>query len=77
MNVVVAIDSFKEFVFCRSRKCSENGILRCCPDGEVKICPLADGGEGTVRPWSQVWEAYFAEKRLWVLLAVRWRRDMG
>lgn len=49
MNVVVAIDSFKgSLSSAEAGNAVKNGILRCCPDAEVKICPLADGGEGTV-----------------------------
>ncbi len=49
MKVVIAIDSFKGSL--RSLQAADairEGILRAVPDASVQICPLADGGEGTV-----------------------------
>lgn len=49
MKVVVAIDSLKGSLSSKEAgKAAKTGILRAVPDAEVKICPLADGGEGTV-----------------------------
>ncbi|MEF2877850.1 MAG: glycerate kinase [Blautia sp.] len=49
MKVVVAVDSFKgSLSSLEAGKAIEAGILKCCPDAEVKVRPLADGGEGTV-----------------------------
>ena len=48
MKVVIAIDSFKEsLTSLEAGNAAREGILRVFPDAEVKVCPLADGGEGT------------------------------
>ncbi|HIP29628.1 MAG TPA: glycerate kinase [Sulfurospirillum arcachonense] len=54
MKVVVAIDSFKGCA--SSLELAEHikeGILDVYPDGEIVICPIADGGEGTVEAFSK------------------------
>lgn len=49
MNVVIAIDSFKEsLTSMEAGKSAAAGINRVFPDAEIAVCPLADGGEGTV-----------------------------
>ena len=49
MRVVVAIDSFKGSLSTfQSGEAVKTGIRRIYEDAEVDICPLADGGEGTV-----------------------------
>ncbi|MBE7043951.1 MAG: glycerate kinase [Ruminococcaceae bacterium] len=49
MRVTVAIDSFKGSLSTfLSGEAASVGIKRVYPDAEVRICPLADGGEGTV-----------------------------
>ena len=49
MRIVIAIDSFKGSLSTfRSGRAVEDGIKRVYPEADVKICPLADGGEGTV-----------------------------
>ena len=49
MKVVIAIDSFKgSMTSMEAGHAAEEGIKRVCPDAEVVIRPLADGGEGTV-----------------------------
>ena len=50
MKAVIAIDSFKGSLntFESSAAVAE-GIRAVYPDAEIDICPLADGGEGTVR----------------------------
>ena len=49
MKVVVAIDSFKGSLSTfEAGDAVKAGVLRVYPDAEVKVCPLADGGEGTV-----------------------------
>ena len=49
MRIVIAIDSFKGSLdtFEAGRGAAE-GVLRVYPEAEVRVCPLADGGEGTV-----------------------------
>lgn len=50
MKIVVATDSFKgSLSTLEAGKAAELGIKRAAPDAEVKIYPLADGGEGTCR----------------------------
>ena len=49
MKVTVAIDSFKGSLNTfQSGAAVTDAIRTVYPDAEVKICPLADGGEGTV-----------------------------
>jgi glycerate kinase len=50
MKVVIAIDSFKgSLETLKSGGAVAEGIKAVFPDAETVICPLADGGEGTVR----------------------------
>ena len=50
MKILIAIDSFKgSMTSMEAGNAAENGIKRCMPDAEVKIMPVADGGEGTVQ----------------------------
>lgn len=49
MQIVVAFDSFKgSLSSIEAGYAAEEGIHRVILDAEVKICPMADGGEGTV-----------------------------
>ena len=49
MKVVIAIDSFKgSMTSLQAGEAAKNGILRVFPESETVVCPLADGGEGTV-----------------------------
>ena len=48
-RVVIVIDSFKgSLSSIEAGNAAGEGVLKACPSAEVKICPLADGGEGTV-----------------------------
>ena len=48
-KVVIAIDSFKgSLSSIEAGNAAREGVLKVCQSAEVKICPLADGGEGTV-----------------------------
>lgn len=65
MKVVVAIDSFKgSLSSIEAGNAVKNGILRCCPDAEVEICPLADGGEGTVEAFVNGMRGKFCHKKV-------------
>ncbi|WP_144143422.1 glycerate kinase [Paraburkholderia sp. BCC1884] len=47
--VVIAPDSFKGSLSAEQvAQAIASGILRARPDAEVRICPMADGGEGTL-----------------------------
>ena len=49
MNIVVAIDSFKgSLTTFEAGEGAKKGIMTVYPDAEVEVCPIADGGEGTV-----------------------------
>ena len=49
MKITVAIDSFKGSLNTfQSGAALTDAIRAVYPDAEVKVCPLADGGEGTV-----------------------------
>lgn len=50
MRIVVAIDSLKgSLSSLEAGRAIEQGILRVMPDADVRVRPLADGGEGTVK----------------------------
>lgn len=49
MKVIIAIDSFKGSLSTfESGAAVSEGIKRVYPDAKTVVCPLADGGEGTV-----------------------------
>lgn len=49
MNIVIAIDSFKGSLSSREAgEAVKSGILSAMPRAKVTVCPIADGGEGTV-----------------------------
>ena len=49
MKIIVAIDSFKGSLDTfQSGAAVTDAVHAVYPDAEVKVCPLADGGEGTV-----------------------------
>ncbi len=49
MKVTVAIDSFKgSMTTMQAANAACEGIKRVFPNADVRLCPLADGGEGTV-----------------------------
>lgn len=49
MKIVVAIDSFKgSLSSLQAGNAAREGIARVCPEANVEVYPIADGGEGTV-----------------------------
>jgi len=49
MRVVIAPDSFKESLSApKVAQAIAEGVLAACPHATVDVCPMADGGEGTV-----------------------------
>jgi glycerate kinase len=49
MRILIAPDSFKESMTAsEAAHAMAAGALRACPNAEVDLCPVADGGEGTV-----------------------------
>ncbi|MFP3786426.1 glycerate kinase, partial [Burkholderia sp. SIMBA_024] len=47
--VVIAPDSFKGSLSAEQvAQAIASGVRRARPDAEVRICPMADGGEGTL-----------------------------
>lgn len=49
MKVVIAIDSYKgSLSSMQAGMAAMEGIKRVYPECEVKVCPIGDGGEGTV-----------------------------
>ncbi|MBQ9113141.1 MAG: glycerate kinase [Clostridia bacterium] len=62
MKVVVAIDSFKGSLSSEeaARSISE-GIRAARGDAEISVCPLADGGEGTVAALASALGAEYTE----------------
>lgn len=48
-KVVIAPDSFKGSLAAADvAQAIARGVLAACPDAQIDICPMADGGEGTV-----------------------------
>ena len=49
MNIVIAVDSFKGTLSSmEAGTVIKNAVKKVMPDASVRVCPLADGGEGTV-----------------------------
>ena len=49
MRVLVAMDSFKgSLTSLEAGNAAKEGILAVYPNADITVCPLADGGEGTV-----------------------------
>jgi len=49
MKIVIAPDSFKESLSATEvAQAIARGVLAVCPEAQVDLCPMADGGEGTV-----------------------------
>ena len=58
MKILIAMDSFKGSLTSRQAgNAARDGILRACPDADVRVLPLADGGEGTLEAIAQFIEA--------------------
>ena len=55
MNVVIAMDSFKGSLSSSlAGEAVQEGIKRVYNDAKVTVCPIADGGEGTVEAMSAI-----------------------
>ncbi len=49
MKIVIAPDSFKESLSAAEvAQAIANGVLAVLPEAQIDLCPMADGGEGTV-----------------------------
>jgi len=49
MKVVIAPDTFKESIAApHAAAAIAEGVLDACGDAQIDVCPMADGGEGTV-----------------------------
>jgi len=49
MRIVIAPDSFKECITAGQVAAAiSEGVIEACPQAVIDICPMADGGEGTV-----------------------------
>jgi len=49
MKIVIAPDSFKESLpAAQVAAALGEGVLEVCPDAQVDLCPMADGGEGVL-----------------------------
>lgn len=54
MKILVATDSFKgSLTSLEAGEAIKTGILRSSSDAQVKVCPIADGGEGTTLALTQ------------------------
>ncbi len=49
MKIVIAPDTFKESLSApQVAEAIAGGVLSACAEAQVDLCPMADGGEGTV-----------------------------
>ncbi|WP_386080000.1 glycerate kinase [Vreelandella sp. F11] len=49
MNVLLCPDSFKDALSAQDAAAAmARGVLRAMPEAQVQVCPLADGGEGSL-----------------------------
>lgn len=49
MKILIAMDSFKgNLTSLEAGEAVKRGVLRSCPDADIGLFPMADGGEGTV-----------------------------
>ena len=49
MKVLIAPDSFKESLpAAEVAQAMARGVVAACEDAQIDLCPMADGGEGTV-----------------------------
>ena len=63
MNITVAIDSMKGSLSTfQSGDAIKEGICRVIPDANVTVCPIADGGEGTVEAIVSATKGEWVEK---------------
>ena len=54
MKIICSPDSFKESISAYdAARAMQKGILQVYPDADVELCPIADGGEGTVEAMVQ------------------------
>ena len=54
MKIVIAMDSFKgSMTSMEAGNAAKDGVLAAVEDAEVIVCPLADGGEGTLEALAQ------------------------
>ncbi len=65
MKILLAPDSFKGSLSAL-QVCAalQAGALRVCPDAEFELCPLADGGEGTLDALVQSAGGFFKVERV-------------
>ncbi|TVP84832.1 MAG: glycerate kinase [Alkalicoccus sp.] len=60
MKIVIASDSFKETLSSlEAGKAAERGIKKVLPSAETVVCPMADGGEGTVTALVDAWKGEY------------------
>src|SRR5687767_5421308 len=49
MRIVIAPDKFKDCLTAtQAAKAIADGVRRAHPNADIDLCPMADGGEGTV-----------------------------
>ena len=62
MNIVIAMDSFKgSLSSIEAGTVIKNTIEKVMPDADVRVCPLADGGEGTVGHLPSEWAVHWKQ----------------
>lgn len=65
MRVICAPDSFKECLSAtEAASAMAEGIRRVLPDAEVDVCPVADGGEGTVEALVTALDGEYRDSRV-------------
>ncbi len=65
MRVICAPDSFKECLSAtEAASAMAEGIRRVLPDADVDVCPVADGGEGTVEALVTALDGEYRDSRV-------------
>ncbi len=78
MKVVIAPDSFKESLpAAEAAVAIAQGVLRVCSDARIDICPMADGGEGTVAAMVAATGGEFASADVFGPLGAQARAKFG
>ncbi|MCR5774066.1 MAG: glycerate kinase [Lachnospiraceae bacterium] len=78
MKVAVAIDSFKgSMSSTEAGEAAKDGILRVWDDADVTVCPLADGGEGTVDALTRGMRGEFCKVKVFDPLGRRITAEYG
>ena len=76
MKVLIAIDSMKgSLSSLQAGEAAREGIARVYPDAQIRVFPLADGGEGTTEALTQGFGGQMVRLTVTGPQGARWRRN--